>query len=101
MSNNCQESGVTRSRSSVLSVNLGKSGYPNLIFSGFGWDSNLAAMLDLSLSSSFLLTRENSAGAQVPEVAGESGESFLSQQHVHLAELLQFLVETEIIDSSI
>ena len=51
-----------------------------------------------------LLTGEgeqDSVGAQVPEVAGESGESFLSQQLVHLAELLQFLVETEIVDRRI
>ena len=96
---------MTRSRSSVLSVNFGKSGYPNFILSGFGRDSNLAVTCNAGLVTVLeLLTGEgeqDSAGAQVPEVAGESGESFLSQQLVHLAELLQFLVETEIVDRRI
>ena len=53
-----QESEVTRSHSSVLSVNLGKVGSPLCISFGFGSDTSLAAILDLSSSSSFSLARE-------------------------------------------
>ena len=101
MSNNCP---VTRSRSSVLSDNFWKSGYPNLILSGFGRDRNLAVMLDLSSSrppASYWRGRTGQCWGWEPEVAGKSGESFISQQLVTCWNFLQFLEENEIIDSRI
>ena len=101
MSNNCP---VTRSRSSVLSDNFWKSGYPNLILSGFGRDRNLAVMLDLSSSrppASYWRGRTGQCWGWEPEVAGESGKSFISQQLVTCWNFLQFLEENEIIDSRI
>ena len=101
MSNNCP---VTRSRSSVLSDNFWKSGYPNLILSGFGRDRNLAVMLDLSSSrppASYWRGRTGQCWGWEPEVARESGKSFISQQLVTCWNFLQFLEENEIIDSRI
>ena len=51
-----------------------------------------------------LLTGEgeqDSAWSQEPEVAGQSGESLVSQLLLSLTELHQFLVETEVGDGSI
>lgn len=93
ISKNCQDWGVTRSLSWVVTVNSGNFGSPNWISESLGKESNLAAMPDFSSSVTRLLKRlkRTVVGARYHKCLERVSSALLARVSSVVLNLLRFL----------